>query len=98
MSGGLLFAWALLILTGLTAAYAVQGLGGLVRGALAAAGWALSMLACGLWAAFNRREAARLWRQAGRGHAAGYRSRMVLTDHSASSRSTPMSTSDRRFT
>lgn len=71
MSGGLILGWALLILAGLTAAYAVRGLGWLVRGALAAAGWALSMLACGLWALFHRREAARLWRQAGRPHVSG---------------------------
>lgn len=71
VSAGLVLAWALVLLAGLTAAYAVQGLGWLLRGALGALGWVLSMLACGLWALFNRREAARLWREAGRRHASG---------------------------
>lgn len=63
---GLALGWALLVLAALTAAYAVQGLAWLIRGAAGALGWIAAWLAFGVWALFNRRETARLWREAGR--------------------------------
>lgn len=51
--------------------YGLRALAWLAGGALATAGYALSLLALAAWSVLNPGEAKRLWREAGRRHAAG---------------------------